>query len=127
MTGTKNEEHAASGGSLLAELSNEMVALYKTMFGRGPTRARSTWAGSDMLVCTLENSMTVVERSMVELGEQQRLRDIRIFFQYASRDRFVESVERLTGREVHAFVSGIDVDQDIATELFYLTPRADGA
>src|SRR5437763_675150 len=119
MAGNNHEDHADSGGSLLAEVSNEMVGIYKTMFGRGPTRARSTWAGPDVLVCTLENSLTVVEQSMVELGEGQRLRDIRMFFQYATRDRFVESVERLTDRAVYAFVSGIDVDVDVSTELFY--------
>jgi uncharacterized protein YbcI len=109
---------------MLADLSNEMVGLYKDLFGRGPTRARSNWAGADILVCTLENSMTVAERSMVEMGERQRLRDVRMFFQYATEARFREVVERLSGRQVRGFVSGMDVEQDIATEVFYLVPES---
>jgi uncharacterized protein YbcI len=112
------------GGSLLADISNEMVALYKNLFGRGPTRARTNWAGQDILVCTLENSMTPAERSMADLGESQRLRDVRLFFQYATEDRFREMVERHSGRRVRGFVSGMDVEHDIATEVFYLAPES---
>src|SRR3954447_18139663 len=110
-------------GSRLADISNEMVGLYKTLFGRGPTRARTTWAGPDTLLCTLENSLTPAENSMVELGEKQRLRDVRLFFQYATEQRFREVIERRTGRQVRGFISGMDVDQDIAAELFYLVPE----
>jgi uncharacterized protein YbcI len=109
-------------GSMLADISNEMVGLYKNLFGRGPTRARTNWAGPDTLVCTLEDSLTPAERAMVELGEYQRLRDVRMFFQYATEDRFREVIERLSGRPVRGFVSGMDVKADIATELFYLVP-----
>jgi uncharacterized protein YbcI len=109
-------------GAMLAEISNEMVGLYKTLFGRGPTRARTNWAGPDTLLCTLEDSLTPAEKSLVELGESQRLRDVRLFFQYATEDRFRDVIERLTGREVRGFISGMDVGKDIAAELFYLAP-----
>jgi uncharacterized protein YbcI len=112
-------------GSMLADLSNEMVGLYKNLFGRGPTRARTNWAGPDVLLCTLENSLTPAEKSLVELGERQRLRDVRLFFQYATEDRFREVVERVSGRQVRGFVSGMDVEHDIATEVFYLVPQGD--
>ena len=108
--------------SVLQELSNEMVRLYKDLFGRGRTRARSAWAGGDILVCTLENSLTAAEQNMVELGEHQRLRDIRMFFQHASENEFRESVERITGRRVRAFVSGIDTGKDVSAEVFYMEP-----
>ncbi|MFL5840593.1 MAG: Na-translocating system protein MpsC family protein [Thermoleophilaceae bacterium] len=111
------------GGEMLAQISNEMVGLYKGLFGRGPTRARTNWAGPDTLICTLENSLTPAEKSLVALGENQRLRDVRLFFQHATEDRFREVVERLTSREVRGFVSGMDVEQDIAAELFYLVPE----
>jgi uncharacterized protein YbcI len=114
-------------GSMLAEISNEMVGLYKDLFGRGPTRARTNWAGPDTLVCTLENSLTPAEKWMVELGEKQRLRDVRLFFQHATEARFREVIERLSGRQVRGFISGMDVDQDIAAETFYLVPEDDAA
>src|SRR5215218_5066953 len=98
----------AAGSSLLQDVSNEMVRLYKEQFGRGPTRVRTDWAGHDALLCTLQDSMTPAERNLVAMGEHQRLRDTRMFFQYASVDEFVSTVERITGRTVRAFVSGID-------------------
>jgi len=110
-------------GLHLAELSNAMVALYKTQFGRGPTKTRSHYAGPDILITTLEDSLTPAERNMVAMGEKQRLRDTRMFFQHATIDEFVSTVERITGRKVRGFVSGIDVDQDISSEVFYLDPR----
>ena len=35
---------------------------------------------------------------------------------------FCEPVERITGRKVRAFISGIDTEADIATEMFVLHP-----
>jgi uncharacterized protein YbcI len=110
--------------SVLMQISNEMVRLYKTQFGRGPTKVRTNWAGPDTLISTLENSLTPAERNMVAMGEHQRLRDTRMFFQYASEGEFREVIERLSGREVWAFVSGIDAQQDVSCEVFYLKPRA---
>ena len=116
-------DHTAQQGSaLLQDLSNEMVRIYKDQFGRGPTRARSDWAGPDALVCTLEESFTPAEHNLARMGEHQRVRDTRMFFQYASVDTFVGAVERLTGRKVRAFVSGIDTYRDVSAELFYLEP-----
>ena len=105
---------------VLLHLSNEMVRIYKEMFGRGPTRVRADWAGPDALLCTIEDSLTPAERKMAELGEHQRLREIRTFFQHASENDFRASVEQITGRKVRAFVSGIDTDQDVSSEVFYL-------
>jgi uncharacterized protein YbcI len=112
---------------LYAEISREMVHLYKEHFGRGPTKARTHFADPDCLICTLENSLTPAERSLVEMGEHQRLRDTRLFFQHATEPEFREVIERLTSREVRAFVSGIDAAQDVSAEVFYLVPRAPGS
>jgi len=107
----------------LAELSNAMVRLYKEQFGRGPTKSRTHYAGPDIIITTLEDSMTPAERNMVAMGEHQRLRDTRMFFQYATKPHFVEEVEGITGRTVRAFVSGIDTEQDVSAEIFYLESR----
>jgi uncharacterized protein YbcI len=127
--GQQGEAEGGRGGSELSELSNAMVRLYKEQFGRGPTKARSVYAGPDAVLCTLENSFTPAEESLVRMGEHQRLRDTRMFFQYASEDEFRNTVEEITGRKVRAFVSGVDVERDLSSELFYLEPRGsnDGA
>jgi uncharacterized protein YbcI len=58
------------------------------------------------------------------MGEHQRLRDIRLLFQYAETSRFTTPIERITGRKVRAFISGIDTNADIACELFVLEPQS---
>jgi uncharacterized protein YbcI len=118
----QEQEIPAPGGgqSVLLQISNEMVRLYKEQFGRGPTRVRTNFAGPDIVIATLENSLTPAERSLVEMGEVQRMRDVRLFFQHASEEKFRTVVERITGRKVRAFVSGLDAVQDVATEIFYL-------
>jgi uncharacterized protein YbcI len=114
--------HSDRRGLELQEVTNAMVRLYKELFGRGPTKARTNYAGPDTLVTTIENSLTPAERNMIALGEHQRVRDIRMFFQYASEREFSEPVEQITGRKVRAFVSGVDTGRDVATEVFYLEP-----
>jgi uncharacterized protein YbcI len=110
-------------GLQLVELSNAMVRIYKEQFGRGPTKTRTHYAGPDTVISTLEDSLTRAERRMVALGEHQRVRDIRTFFQHASDQEFTDAVEQITGRRVRAFVSGIDTEQDVSSEVFYLEPR----
>jgi uncharacterized protein YbcI len=124
MTTDATRADVPGGQSVTLALSNAMVRLYKEQFGRGPTKARTNFAGADLVVCTLQDSMTPAERSLVKMGEYQRLRDVRLFFQHATEDQFREAVERVTGRKVIAFVSGMDVHQDVACEVFYLEPQA---
>jgi uncharacterized protein YbcI len=118
--------HADRQGLELQELTNAMVRLYKELFGRGPTKARTNYAGPDTLVATIENSLTPAERNMLDLGEHQRVREIRMFFQHASEAEFSGTVEQITGRTVRAFVSGMDTEQDVSAEVFYLEPIPSG-
>lgn len=111
--------------SPMLEISNAMVRLYKEAFGRGPTKARAQFAGPDTLVVMLESSLTVAERNLVAMGEHQRLREARLFFQYALEDQFREIVEEALGRRTLAFISGIDTQRDVAVEVFTLQPIAD--
>src|SRR4051812_32315680 len=111
------------GENVLLEISNAMVRLFKEQFGRGPKHARTFWTGPDALTVILEDTLTPVERRMVQLGEHQRLRDTRLFFQHASLSEFCEPIERLTGRKVRAFTSGTDTQvEGLSVETFVLHP-----
>jgi uncharacterized protein YbcI len=110
-------------GLMLVELSNAMVRLYKELFGRGPTKARTHFAGPDLIVSSLECSLTRIERLMVDADEYERQRDLRMHFQHLNEEQFVGTVEQITGRKVRAFVSGIDTKRDLSAELFYLESR----
>jgi len=111
-------------GKALAEISNEMVRIYKEQFGRGPTKVATNYAGPDIIVSTLEDSLTLAEQNLVAMGEHQRLREGRLFFQHANEKAFVDAIEGVTGRSVRGFVSGTDTHHDISSEVFYLEPLA---
>jgi hypothetical protein len=62
------------------------------------------------------------------MGEHERLRETRMFFQYASVREFCEPVERLTKRTVRAFISGIDTEvSGLSVETFVLHPAGSTA
>jgi uncharacterized protein YbcI len=125
-TGAEEQTNHDAEPSVLAQISRTMVRLYKEQFGRGPTRARTDWCGTDLIVCTLEDTLTPTEKNLRSLGEDQRLRDIRMLFQYAAAQQFIQPVENITGRRVRSFISGIDAAKDIAVETFVLYPEGDG-
>ena len=113
---------------ITSAISDEMVRLYKDQFGRGPDRVRTYWCNDDVLITILEDTFTPAERNLALLGEHQRLRDLRMFFQYATVAEFCGPVERLTGRTVKAFISGIDTAVDgLAMETFILHPEGSTA
>jgi uncharacterized protein YbcI len=105
-----------------AELSREMVRLYKEQFGRGPTRSRTEFAGPDIVVCTLEESFTPAEKRLAEMEQHQRLRDTRLYLQHATKETFIETAERILGRKVRGFNSSTDTHSDISIEVFHLEP-----
>ena len=124
---SSGDEPSRSHSGVLTLISDEMVRLYKEQFGRGPTRTRTHWAGSDTIVVLLEDTLNPTERNLARMGEHQRLRDTGMVFQYATVQEFCEPIERLTGRKVRAFLSGIDTEVDgLCTEMFVLHPEGYG-
>jgi len=111
------------GGWLLQDVSNAMVALHKDQFGRGPTKAQSHLAGADALLCVLDDALLPAEWAMVEMGEEQRVRESRMFFQVATADQFIAAVERITGRTVRAFASATDPTRGVVMENFIFEPE----
>jgi uncharacterized protein YbcI len=106
------------------EIANAIVGAYKDALGRGPTKSRVHFAGADTLVVVLEDTMTVQERNLAALGEEEPLREYRLLLTRALEDRFRSIVERALGRRTVAFVSGFDTLRDVAVELFTLTPES---
>ncbi len=119
------EEHPTAADervNVIVHVSLEMVRLYKEQFGR-PKSANTYWAGPDALVVFLEDTLTLAERDMADMGEHQQVREKRTAVQYSTVRDFCEPVERLTGRKVRAFLSATDTQVDgLATETFVLHP-----
>jgi len=111
----------------LQALSNAMVRLHKEQFGRGPTNARANFAGQDTLVCVLQDALLPAERTMVEMGDQNRVRETRVAFQAATAAEFVTTVEQIVHRTVVAFASGVDPDANVVFETFFFDPLNSGS
>ncbi|MFL5846891.1 MAG: Na-translocating system protein MpsC family protein [Solirubrobacteraceae bacterium] len=124
LTGDQAANDADPRTTVLTDISKAMVHVFKEQFGRGPTSARAYWNGSDAITVVMENTLTPAERRLVELGEHQRLRDMRTFFQYASIRDLITPVEVATGRKVRAFTSGTDTRvEGLSVETFVLHPE----
>lgn len=104
-------------GALVSQLSREIVQLHARLYGRGPTKARSYLHG-DYAVCVLEEIFTTAERTLIDAGSGEHVRDTRKKFQDAVKAEFIEVVERITGRKVRVFLSQVDVEANLALEFF---------
>ena len=109
-------------GLELQEVTNAMVRIHKDLFGRGPTKARSDYAGPDSLVVTLANGLTAVERNSIAVGRHRLVRETRMAYTHASERVFTETVEQITGRRVQALITGTDTEHDVSSAVFYFEP-----
>jgi uncharacterized protein YbcI len=116
--------HATEGetraGEQLAGVTNGIVRLFREYYGRGPTRAKSYLLDDRILVCVLEDTMTTVERTLVEQGHGHKVRDVRLTFQEAMAEEFMRTVTDTLGRPVLSYHSQLTLEPDIGFEFFVL-------
>jgi uncharacterized protein YbcI len=111
-----------TGDALLKGVTSEMVALHERYHHRAPVTAKTVLLGDDLLACVLGGVYTDVEKTMIELQRTTIVQETRSAFQTAMQHKFIDAVERLSGREVLAFISNHHVGPDMEIELFMLTP-----
>jgi uncharacterized protein YbcI len=80
--------------------------------------------GDDLLACVLGGVYTDVEKTMIEIQRTTIVQETRNAFQTAMQHKFINAVERLSGRHVLVFMSNHHIGPDIEIELFLLTPNA---
>lgn len=107
-------------GEELAQITNGIVRLFSDYYGRGPTRAKTYILDEIYVVTVLRDTMTTVERTLVDGGHGDQVRRVRITFQEAMADSFKDVVATALGRGVEAYHSQLLVDADIGFELFVL-------
>jgi uncharacterized protein YbcI len=100
-------------------IANEITRLHRLHYGRGAASAR-TIMGRDHVVVFLEDIYTTVERTLIDAGQFDTVRQTRHSFQQAMRESFSEAVERILRRKVAAFMSEVHEDPPIAAEIFVL-------
>jgi len=111
-----------SGDALLAAVTEAMVSFHRHYHHRAPVTAKSQLLGDDLLVCVMGGVYTDVEKTMIELQRTTIVQETRNAFQNAMQHRFIDKVQRLSGRDVLAFVSNHHVGPDLEIEMFFLTP-----
>jgi uncharacterized protein YbcI len=119
-------EAQLGGGQLLAAISTSVVAILREHYGRGPMKAK-TYALDDIIVVVMRGSgFTPLEQTIMDSGNPDRIVDMRHEFQHMMTRQFTETIERLTGRKVLAFLSQAHVDPDITIEIFFVDAPLEG-
>ena len=111
------EDRDEHGQGLLARISNEMVRSQKQFFGKGPTEAKS-YLLDDLLVIVMRGGLTTAEKTMLEFGQPDQVRQFRPLFENEMTERLTDMIERLTGRKVLTYQSQIMFDPDLVVEMF---------
>lgn len=105
------------------QIANEIAQIYKTAYGRGPTRVVAHIL-KDTVVCVLEDVLTPDQTTLVELGEADLVDAVHARLRRTLVPDFVGVVERVTGREVRCYVPGFDARLAMATDTFVLHPES---
>ena len=106
-------------GERLAAISASIVTIFAEYYGRGPTKAK-TYSFDNYLITVLEDILTTVERTLVERGEEDLVRKVRLTFQEATAERFTSAVSEISGREVVGYHSQVTFHPSIGFEIFVL-------
>ena len=114
------------GQALMSAVSEAMVSMHAHYHGRVPATAKSMMMGDDLLACVLGGVYTEVEKTMIELQRTTLVQETRSAFQDAMQGKFIDTVQRLSGRRVLAFISNQHVGPDLEVELFVLAPAEAG-
>jgi uncharacterized protein YbcI len=109
-------------GERLAEVSNAVVRIFRECYGRGPTKAKS-YIFDDYLIVVLEDILTTVERTLVDKGEEDLVRRVRLTFQDAVASRFIEAAEGAIGRKIQTYHSQVTFHPARGFEIFVLEPE----
>jgi uncharacterized protein YbcI len=120
MESPQSREGESHYGEALAEITNGIVRLFRESYGRGPTRAKSYLLDDRYVVTVLRDTMTTVERTLVDTGHMHLVRSVRLTFQEAMAASFKEVVEQAIGRRVASYHSQLMTDQDMGVEFFLL-------
>jgi uncharacterized protein YbcI len=106
-----------AGGELLARISNAMVQAQKDFFGMGPTQAKS-YMLDDLLIIVMRGGLTRAERTMLDFGHPDLVRQFRQVFENEMTERLVGTMEKLTRRKIVTYQSQIMFDPDVIVEMF---------
>jgi uncharacterized protein YbcI len=115
-------EGQSTARAALTDISNTAVALHREHFGRGPGAAK-THIADNLVVCVLTDVFTPVERTLIDAGQVERVRETRAAHRAATEDVYKSRMEEVVGRPIEAHLTSIHVDPDVAVDVFVLRPE----
>lgn len=110
-----------AGDEVLVAVTDAMVEFHHRYYPGQPVTGKARLLSEKLVVCVLGSVGSVVEQALIELQGKPILQETRSPFQDAMQHEFIAAVERLSGRDVQAFISNSHVDPDIELELFVLS------
>lgn len=113
---------AHSEGDLEQRISAAVARLYLDTFGKGPLHA-VTFINGDVVTTVLHEVFTGAELAMVAGGRADSVLTTRVLWQHATDAAFKDVIKAVTGRRVLTVVSGFELQDDVATEVFVLESR----
>ena len=111
-----------SEGEQAAEVTRAIVRLFADNYGRGPIKAK-TFLMDDYVLTVLHDTLTTAERTLVDAGREERVRDFRLAFQKVMEQEFTSAVAEIIGRKVISYQSQIAFNPEICWEFFWLEPE----
>jgi uncharacterized protein YbcI len=107
-------------GEQLAAIANAMTGLHRRYYGRGATKARTYQVHSELVLVELRDVYLTVERTLLERGQQNTVRQTRLTFQQAMYTEFIASIEEIVERQVRSYESVVITCPEVLMEIFYL-------
>lgn len=100
-------------------IANEIAALYKTHYGRGPTTV-SVHVVPGAVVCILEDVNSPTQASLLRYGAADVADATHQRLQIGMADEMRAIVERAVGRAVRTYVPGFNAEEGATTDTFLL-------
>jgi uncharacterized protein YbcI len=108
-----------SEGRLRVAISNALVSIWKQDYGRGPTAAR-TIVDQNLVFVVLQDGLTRNEQTLLAAGHEAAVRDFRMCFMETMSEKFIASVEEVTGGHVLTHASQVAFAPAMTIETFVL-------
>jgi uncharacterized protein YbcI len=102
-------------------ITNEVRAACKRLWGRGPEYAQVLFAGEGTVVILFSGILTEAERTLLAVDHERVVSSARAALHEALEPEIRAILEMNTGRETRAFISGVDLNCDIASFVVTLT------
>ena len=103
-------------------IANEIAALYKSHYGRGPTSV-AVHVVPGAVVCILEDVNSPTQTSLLRYGAADVADATHQRLQIGMAGEMRTIVERAVGRPVRTYVPGFNAEQGATTDTFLLEPE----